>query len=235
MTTELLFKILAAVAPAIVLAVTLVRKDRRPEPKRWLWAAVGLGVLAGPAVLLLEYLVLPDIPADTFMGAILSSFITAAIPEEGLKFAALYFLAKYCKHFDELFDGIVYAVCIGMGFAGLENILYLTGAEDGWVMVGISRALLSVPAHYFFAVIMGTFFSLGWFDRQNRKIYLFAALAVPIIVHGLYDTLCFSMGLDENFSFYILIAFLAGFRYIRNLVRRFVTAMLKLDEYGTIN
>lgn len=94
MTTELLFKILAAVAPAIVLAVTLVRKDRRPEPTRWLWAAVGLGVLAGPAVLLLGYLVLPDIPADTFMGAILSSFITAAIPEEGLKFAALYFLAK---------------------------------------------------------------------------------------------------------------------------------------------
>ena len=74
MTTELLFKILAAVAPAIVLTVTLVRKDRRPEPTRWLWAAVGLGVLAGPAVLLLGYLVLPDIPADTFMGAILSSF-----------------------------------------------------------------------------------------------------------------------------------------------------------------
>lgn len=226
---ELYFKILAAVAPAIVLAIIMIRKDRRPEPIGWLLGAVGLGVLVGPAVLLLAYLVLPDISTDTFLGAFLSSFIDAAIPEEALKFAALYFLAKRCKHFDEMFDGIVYAVCIGMGFAGLENILYLFGADDEWISVGISRALLSVPMHYFFAIIMGAFFSRGWFDKRNRTLYLSAALLLPILVHGLYDTLCFSMGLDENFSFYILVAFLLGFNYIRRYVKSLTKTMLKLD------
>lgn len=227
--TEVYFKILAAVAPAIVLAIIMIRKDKRPEPIGWLLAAAGLGVLVGPAVLFLGYLGLPDIPADTFIGAFLSSFISAAIPEEGLKFAALYLLVKRCKHFDEMFDGIVYCVCIGMGFAGLENVLYLFGAEDEWISVGISRALMSVPMHYFFAIIMGAFFSLGWFDKRNRKVYMSAALLIPIVVHGLYDTLCFSMGLDENYSFFILIAFLLEFKYIRRYVKSLTNSMLNLD------
>lgn len=229
--TETYFKILAAVAPAIILTIIMIRKDRRPEPIGWLLGAVGLGVLVGPAVLLLGCLGLPDIPTDTFIGAFLSSFINAAIPEEGLKFAALYFLVKRCKHFDEMFDGIVYSVCIGMGFAGLENVLYLFGAEDAWVSVGIARALMAVPMHYFFAIIMGTFFSLGWFDKKNRKVYMTAALALPIIVHGAYDTLCFSMRLNENVSFYILVTFILGFRYIRRYVKSLTNSMLQPNGY----
>lgn len=228
---ELYLKIIAAVAPAIVLAIIMIRKDRRPEPIGWLLAAVGLGILCGPAVLIISKLFFPDIPADTYLGAFLTSFIEAAIPEEGFKFLALYFLAKKCKHFDEMFDGIVYAVCIGMGFAGLENILYLFGADEGWVIVGISRALLSVPMHYCFAIIMGSFFALGWFDKRNRKRYFAAALLLPIIVHGLYDTLCFSLDVDENFSLVILILFILGFRWIRRYVKSLTNSMLKLDGY----
>lgn len=227
---ETLLQILVAVAPAVVLAFIMIRRDRRrPEPLKWLLAAVGLGVLVGPGVLLLNYLGLPDIEADTFVGAVLSSFISAAIPEEGLKFAALYLLARKCRHFDEMFDGVVYAVCIGMGFAGLENILYVAGGEEDWIFISISRALMSVPMHYFFAVIMGAYFSLGWFDTRNRRRYLTAALVVPILVHGIYDTLCFSMDLDENFSAVVLLLFLLFFRYIRRYVKRLTASMLRLD------
>lgn len=229
---ETYLKILAAVAPAVVLAMIMIRKDRRPEPIGWLLAAVGLGVIVGPGVLLLAYLGLPDFEPDTFIGAVLSSFISAAVPEEGLKFCALYLLAKLCRHFDEMFDGIVYAVCIGMGFAGLENILYVCG-DDDWIVTGISRALLSVPMHYFFAIIMGAFFSLGWFDKRNRRVYMTSALVLPIIVHGLYDTLCFTMGLDSGLSGIILIAFMLGFNYIRKYVKSLTNSMLRLDEYGT--
>lgn len=229
---DIVWKVLAAVAPAIVLAIIMIRKDRQPEPLRWLLAAVGLGVLVGPGVLLLAYLGLPDIPADTFMGAFLSSFISAAIPEEGLKFAALYLLARKCRYFDEMFDGVVYAVCIGMGFAGLENIMYVVSDED-WIFVSISRALLSVPMHYFFAVIMGAYFSLGWFDRRKRKYYLTAALMIPIVVHGIYDTLCFSIDLDESLSGIALMLFLLFFRYIRRYVKRLTNSLMQMDDYGT--
>lgn len=228
---EIYFKIMAAIAPAIVLAMIMIGRDRRTEPIKWLLAAVGLGVLCGPAVILLGCLILPDVPADTYLGAFLTSFLDAAIPEESLKFLALWFLAKRCRHFDEMFDGIVYAVCIGMGFAGLENIFYLLGEEEGWLFVGIGRALLSVPAHYFFAIIMGAFFSLGWFDAKNRRLYLSMALLVPIVVHGLFDTLLFSLGINIEFSGYILVVFLIGFRYIRRYTRQLTNSMLKLDGF----
>lgn len=229
--TETIFKILAAIAPAIILAIIMLRKDRRPEPIGWLLAAVGLGVLAGPAVLLINLIALPEISTDTFLGALTSSFVNAAIPEECVKFLALWFLARRCRHFDEMFDGIVYAVCIGMGFAGLENVLYVAGAEGDWIIVGISRALMSVPMHYFFAIIMGTFFSLGWFDEKNRTLFMSTALAVPILVHGLYDTFCFTLGLSEDFCGYILVAFLLGFKYIRRYVRSLTDSMLRLDGW----
>lgn len=229
---EEIIKLVAAIAPAIVLAMIMIRKDRRPEPIVWLWVAVGLGVLIGPVLFLLAYMGLPIYEEDSLWTAFLSSFVTAAIPEEGLKFLALLILAKCCKHFDEYFDGIVYAVCIGMGFAGLENIEYIFGNED-WIFVSIARALMSVPMHYFFAIIMGTFFSLGWFDKRNRKVYLAGALILPIIVHGIYDFLCFSIGLSENFSLVFLLAFILGFRWIRKYVKSLTDSMLKLDEYET--
>lgn len=232
--TETYLKILAAVAPAIVLAMIMIRKDKnRPEPIRWLWAAVGLGVLICPVLYLMAFLGWPVIEADSLWTAFLTSFITAAIPEECLKFAALLLLARSCKYFDEYFDGIVYAVCIGMGFAGLENISYVLGYEE-WIYVSITRALMSVPMHYFFAIIMGAFFSLGWFDKQNRKVYLSAAILLPILVHGIYDFFCYSSGLNEDISLIILLVFIFGFRWIRKYVKTLTDSMLKLDGYETI-
>lgn len=227
---EIYLKLLAAIAPAIVLVMIMIRKDNRPEPNKWLWAAVGLGVLICPVLFLLAFLGWPVIETDSLWTAFLTSFVTAAIPEECLKFMALLILARCCKHFDEYFDGIVYAVCIGMGFAGLENIMYVIGYEE-WIYVSITRALLSVPMHYFFAIIMGTFFSLGWFDKRNRKVYFSAALLLPIIVHGFYDFLCYSSGLSEGLSLMILLAFILGFRWIRKYVKSLTDSMLKLDEY----
>lgn len=227
---EIYLKLLAAISPAIVLVMIMIRKDNRPEPNKWLWAAVGLGVLICPVLFLLAFLGWPVIEADSLWTAFLTSFVTSAVPEECLKFMALLILARCCKHFDEYFDGIVYAVCIGMGFAGLENIMYVIGYEE-WIYVSITRALLSVPMHYFFAIIMGTFFSLGWFDKRNRKVYFSAALLLPIIVHGIYDFLCYSSGLSEGLSLMILFAFILGFRWIRKYVKSLTDSMLKLDEY----
>lgn len=230
--SEIYFKIIAAIAPAIVLAMIMIRKDNRPEPNRWLWAAVGLGLLICPVLYLLAFLGWPIIEAESLWTAFLTSFVTAAIPEECLKFVALLILARCCKHFDEYFDGIVYAVCIGMGFAAFENITYVFENKD-WIFVSIARALMSVPMHYVFAIIMGAFFSLGWFDKRNRKVYLSGALILPIIVHGIYDFLCYSLGLSEGFSSVILLVFILGFRWICKYVKFLTDSMLKLDEYET--
>jgi len=230
--TELYIKLIAALAPAIILTIIMLRRDKsQPEPIGWLLAAVGLGVLSGICVLSLSLLGWPHFEVAGYGTAFLNAFIGAAIPEELCKLGMLSIILKYCKHFNEYFDGIVYAVCIGMGFAGLENILYIFG-DDEWIFMSISRALLSVPAHYFFAVAMGTFFSLAHFDKKNEKVYMLMAIGVPIVLHGLYDTLCFSMAISEDVAGYILIAFLVGFRWLRKYAKQLMQSLLKLDSYG---
>lgn len=230
--TEQYIKLIVAVAPAIVLAILMIRWDKvRPEPIGWLFGATGLGIVAGFAVILIGLFVLKPIEINSFLTAFYDAFVTAALPEEAMKLCMLSIIANRCKHFDEYFDGIVYAVCIGMGFAGFENILYLFGEED-WLIMGISRALLSVPAHYFFAVIMGTFFALSYFDKRNQKLYKSMALLVPVVAHGMYDFLCFSIALDENLCLYILVAFFVCFKWIRKYSKQLMESMLKLDSYG---
>lgn len=229
---ELYIKLIAAVAPAIVLAVLLIRRDKvRPEPIGWLLGSAGLGVVAGLAVILIGLIIFKPVEIDSFITAFYDAFVTAALPEEAMKLCMLAIIANRCKHFDEYFDGIVYAVCIGMGFAGFENILYLFGEED-WLIMGISRALLSVPAHYFFAVIMGTFFALAVFDKKNEKVYMSMAFLAPVFAHGLYGTVCFSMAISEETAGFILMAFFASFRWLRKYSKQFVQSLLKLDTYG---
>lgn len=230
--TELYIKLIAAVALAIMQAILMIRRDKvRREPIGWLLGAAGLGVVAGPAVILIGLIVFKPVEIDSFLTAFYDAFVTAALPEEAMKLCMLSIIASRCKHFDEYFDGIVSAVCIGMGFAGFENILYLFG-EDEWLVMGISRALLSVPAHYFFAIIMGTFFALSYFDKRNQKLFKAMALLVPVVAHGMYDFLCFSISLDENLCLYILVAFFVCFKWIRQYSKQLMESMLKLDSYG---
>lgn len=229
---EIVLKLIAAIAPALILTILIIRKDKmHPEPIGWLLGAAGLGVITVIAVILIGLTVFKPVEIDSFLTALYDAFISAALPEEAMKLFMLSIIANRCRHFDEYFDGIVYAVCIGMGFAGAENILYLFGEEE-WFFMGISRALLSVPAHYFFAVIMGTFFALSFFDKKNRKLYRSMALLIPVVVHGLYDFLCFSISLNEDLSLIILVVFFVCFKWIRKYSKQLMESMFKLDSYG---
>ena len=89
------------------------------------------------------------------------------------------------KNFDEYFDGIVYATFIGLGFACIENIEYVFSYG---FQTGVVRALLSVPGHFLFGVVMGYFFSMAKF-HQKRGIYLISGLLLAMLAHGLFDWL----------------------------------------------
>ena len=73
------------------------------------------------------------------------------------------------KEFDEPFDGIVYAVMVGMGFATVENISYVS--QYG-LMTGIMRLFMAVPAHASFAIIMGYFMGKARFSAKKENFLL---------------------------------------------------------------
>ncbi len=120
------------------------------------------------------------------------------------------------RNFNEKFDGIVYAVFITLGFAGIENILYVF---QGGYSVGIMRALTAVPAHALFGIMMGYNFGLARFSEKYQGINLFAAFAIPFIAHGAYDFLLMgnSQFLMAVFIPVFIFYWITGFRKIKKL------------------
>jgi RsiW-degrading membrane proteinase PrsW (M82 family) len=136
------------------------------------------------------------------------AFVVAALPEETFKLFALWMVLRKNPYFDEHFDGIVYAVCVGLGFASMENIMYVFGDED-WFSTAIVRALLAVPGHYAFAILMGYYYSIYHFVDHSPKVAV-CVLLVPVLAHGTYDALAMSGIVSPvigGLSFFVLIYF----------------------------
>ena len=189
--------LLSALIPAIVLLGYIYWRDRKsPEPLKQLLKATAWGVLAIPLTLAIVYPLqwIGVIPEEytTIFGAIYDAFMSAAIPEELSKLLLLWLFLRKNPYFDERMDGIVYAVCVSLGFAGLENILYVVLNED-WASIAISRAIFAVPGHFCYGVMMGYFYSLAKFEPLHRTRYSALALLVPVVAHGVYDSLLFIM------------------------------------------
>ena len=137
-------------------------------------------------------------------------------------------------------DGIVYAACIGLGFALAENIKYIVMILDneglGLTLTStvVSRALLSVPCHFACGVLMGYFFSYFLFIPVRRWLSLTLALVVPFLFHGLYDALSFIYDyhpiLQKYWTFVFLFAFFAIFFYVNQLCVKAIRSALKTDS-----
>ena len=183
--------IAASLLPVVLLMAYFYYRDKfEKEPVKVLMKAFGAGILSVfPAILLATLMSLPDI--ETYSPATRSfirAFWEAAVPEEICKFALLYFFIWRDRNFNEYYDGIIYAVFVSLGFAGVENIMYVVG--EG-IDVALTRGLLSVPLHALCGVIMGYYFSLARFNTARQKGYLLKAVAGAILAHGLYDFILF--------------------------------------------
>lgn len=99
----------------------------------------------------------------------MQAFGVAALLEEAFKLLTLWVVLRKNPYFDEHFDSIVYAVCVGLGFAAVENIFYVFSEEER-VTVAVSRALLAVPGHYAFAILMGYYYSIYHFVDHPPKL-----------------------------------------------------------------
>ena len=187
--------ILAGLLPAIILIYHIYKADKlQPEPPKQLLRAVyyGVGSIFVSMLFSIPFRQMGFFSEQytSFTGALQQAFWGAAVPEELAKLIMLVLVIRKNPYFDEMMDGIVYAVCVGMGFAGFENVLYVTEAGNDWMSVSVTRALLSVPCHYYCAVFMGYFFAKFWFLKEHRLRNLFWTLAAPVITHCLYDFIC---------------------------------------------
>ncbi|MFH2116243.1 MAG: PrsW family glutamic-type intramembrane protease [Spirochaetota bacterium] len=208
------FLVGGAALPSLVLIVWFYRLDRkRPEPVRLVGKSVLLGFLATVPAVFLEMLM--DIPASLmphFLGIAWTSFVTAAFVEEGIKYVVLKRWLFRLSAFDEIMDGIVYAVCISLGFAFAENVMY--GLGDGTVLV--LRSFTAVPLHATATGIMGYWFGMAKRNPAQATPMMRKGFLAAVMVHGLYDFFLFT---GTFLAFGALVVLAVAFKYLMALVR----------------
>lgn len=202
--------LVAAVLPAIYLLNIVYREDRfEKEPMGLLLKLLGFGVLSAFLAIVLEYIgewILSGF-LDYYnpLYNVIYFFIIIAGAEEIAKFLFLK-LGSY-KHsaFNCMFDGIVYAVTVSLGFALFENILYVF---DGGLSVACLRAITAVPAHAAFGVFMGIWYGYAKFmqihKNQSEGFNLMLCVLIPILIHGAYD---YVLSMNSDLIFVVFIVF----------------------------
>ena len=230
------YLLIAAVAilPALVLWIYIWRKDARPEPFRQLAKATFWGVLIAVPAVFVETVVGiilfgEEGASANWMDNVVNAFCVAAIPEEVLKLMALWMVVRKNPYFDEHFDGIVYAVCVSLGFAGIENVCYLFSNMENWLSIGIMRALLSVPGHYAFAVFMGYYFARYYFVERSAWNAI-RILLVPVLAHGVYDAIVMTMAMNEYLVYPLLVVLIIFCVNMHKVCKKRIMAQAALDK-----
>ncbi|MDD2634482.1 MAG: PrsW family glutamic-type intramembrane protease [Bacteroidales bacterium] len=206
-----------AVAPVVVILAYIYYRDKYNKEPFWLLFLLFVsGMFSVLPVLGTGYL--SDFFVDQFQGlyqVAYTAFIQAAFIEEFWKLLFTFFIVWWAKSFDERFDGIVYAVTVSMGFAVVENILYVTGYGFS---TGLLRMITAVPAHAIFGISMGYYLGRARFDNP-KAMYLILAFVVPWLMHGIYDFLIMSgvTWMVIVFIGFLILMYIYGFMRLKNL------------------
>lgn len=222
-----------AIAPGIAICLFIYFKDKyNKEPFGLLLWLFILGMFSIIPALIAETALTK--PVNRMVGesvfyTALFSYTIVGLSEELSKFLVLRYYAFKRKAFDDPFDGIVYAVMVGMGFATLENIGYVTNYGLG---TAITRMFLSVPAHATFAVLMGYHLGLAKFDVARRSRYLVLAVFWPVLFHGTFDFFLF-LGKSWLHVIGALLSFVVAVRLSLKLIRR--KQKISKDHYDGID
>ena len=190
-----------AVLPTVLIITYILWFDRfNREPLSLLIKLFIIGCLSVIPAILLENLLPSTDRIYTVVGILIYSVLGIGLIEEGVKFVSTKVVAYQDKAFDEIYDGIIYCVMVSLGFATVENILYVSAYGTSTALL---RAVTAVPAHTIFAVTMGYYLGLSKAYPNKRALYQVLALVFPIILHGLYDFIIF-MAFDWGMLVFIV-------------------------------
>ena len=215
--------IVIALAPVLIIAGYIYARDKyEKEPLKLLFKALLFGGLITIPVIFVESLfskLISGLPKD--MEALGTAFLVAGFTEEAFKFLVLFLLIWKNRDFNEKFDGIVYAVFISLGFAAVENIMYVLNYGES---TGYTRALISVPAHALFGVTMGYYFGLAKFYPLLRNSFMIRSFLYPFILHGIFDFILMLQNYRLLLGFipFVIFLYIDGLKKMRNLSGRSV-------------
>ena len=211
---------LALATVVFIFTYVYLKDEYEREPLQHLVLSFVLGILcAFPVVFIGGRLrILLDVSGNSSpLELIVYAFVVVALVEEGMKYLVLRWYCYRHEEFDEPYDGIMYGVAISMGFAAIENVLYVFGEGGGWE-TGVARMLTAVPAHGIFGVFMGYYVGKAKFMSEgNAYLERMKGLGAAVLWHGGYDYFLF-LGWEELVFLSLAMVFL-GVRLSRKAIK----------------
>lgn len=180
-----------ALAPVVAFVFWIYLKDKyEKEPIVILVKYFVLGAILSVFAIIIERFLVKINILDGWYNYIYIAFIVAGLTEEGLKALILIPILLKEKHFNEKLDGVIYSIFLSLGFASIENLIYIMSESRDFVFeLGLSRAIISIPGHIMFAITMGYYISKYKFsdDKIKKREYLIMSIILPILLHGIFD------------------------------------------------
>lgn len=238
---ETIILIIISILPVIGLAYYIYDKDFEKESSSLLFKLIIGGILIvipAASIELLAGSLFPDTYFMTQTQFLVYILIDIAFVEEIFKWFMVYIFSYNNREFDYMYDAIVYSSFVSLGFASVENMLYVISSS---MHIGLLRALISVPAHASFGIIMGFFIAYAKkCDIKGKDlkaaIYLMCSIIVPSMAHGIYDY-CLFIGNDfyiTIFKVFIILLFAVSLIIISKLARErrqiYNTRTLKISD-----
>jgi RsiW-degrading membrane proteinase PrsW (M82 family) len=196
--------IISAITPPLLIVFFIYRNDlHEKESHKLLLNTFLLGCFLVLPMILLEL-----ITENIFKNIFIFSMIGVALVEEGVKYITLLNYNFPKKDFNEPYDGIIYSLVLTMGFAMVENIMYVIGSGSEGASVSILRMLTAIPMHATCGIVMGYFLGLAKMNKKNKSKNFILSIISPVLIHGLYNYFIFI----KLFGLSLIIVFL-GVRY----------------------
>ena len=218
--------LLIALIPPLFFLIYIYRQDDiESEPRGMIAGLIGLGALSAIPAVLLELagsyiLYLLGLPEESLIYLLLENFLVVGVSEEICKYTAGRLTTWKSPEFNYRFDGIVYMVSSAIGFAALENVLYVF--EYGF-HTGVMRAILSIPLHTICGMFLGYYYGEGKYllmhgDKSGATRAFWKGFIIAVMIHGAYDFLASLESITALVLFVVLVIVvdIVAFRFMKN-------------------
>lgn len=211
------------VLPSLIWMSYYLGKDPHPEPQKMVLKFFIFGALVTVPVFFVQLSLYADLrvlqslsffSSNPLLNELLKWFFIIAFIEEGAKYLIFEILGHKNKEIDEPLDIMLYMVIVALGFAALENILYVLSPSPGLslsevigktVAIAFIRFIGATFLHTLCSALVGYFAAMSFYNLRHRHLFALAGLLLATLLHGLYDFSIIALGGPVNFAIPIFI------------------------------
>lgn len=200
--------------PPILWLIFYLREDKKPEPKYLLVLTFFGGIIAAFIAIFLELIAakfMPEFSLHTATDNTFYFFLVIALIEEVMKYAAVRFLIISRSDFDEPVDAMIYMMTSALGFAAIENALFLVPLFNHSILSGVeltaNRFLGANLLHALSSGIVGFFLARAFFS-PHRHHFIAIGVVLATILHAAFNYLIILReSVNEGTIYIILLLF----------------------------